>query len=71
VSNVYYRHANVNFYAKYALRSNVVMRLDYAYDRWDNDDWQWENFAFDDGTIVSRPDEKNHFIGLSASYRFR
>jgi hypothetical protein len=72
--NVHYRHTTVNFHATYPIRKNAGIRLDYIYDRWRTNDWQWSGggFTYADGTTVSQDENQElHFIGVRGYYKFR
>lgn len=61
----------LNVFAKYALRKNSGLRLDYVYDRFKTDDWTWTTWTFTDGTTLTQdPDQKVSFVGVSYYYRF-
>jgi MtrB/PioB family decaheme-associated outer membrane protein len=62
----------LNLFAKYALRKNSGVRLDYIYDRFKTDDWTWTTWTFVDGTTLTQdPDQKVSFIGVSYYFRFQ
>lgn len=61
----------LNLFARYALRKNSGVRLDYIYDRFKTDDWTWTTWTYIDGTTLTQdPDQKVNFIGVSYYYRF-
>jgi hypothetical protein len=65
------RLTTARLYGKYALRKNAGIRVDYVYDRIATNDWTWTTWVYSDGTRVIRdPDEKIHFIGVSAYYKW-
>ena len=62
----------LNLFARYALRKNSGVRLDYIYDRFKTDDWTWTTWTFVDGTTLTQdPDQKVNFIGVSYYFQFR
>ncbi len=72
--NVHYRHTRVNFHATYPIGENAGIRLDYIYDRWRTNDWQWSGggFTYADFTTVSQDENQIlNFIGLRGYYKFR
>lgn len=65
------RLTSVKLFAQYALQKNAGVRLNYAYERWQSDDWTWTTWTYTDGTRVFQdPTQKVHFIGISGYYRW-
>ncbi len=61
----------VRLTAKYAFQKNAGVRLDYNYERWNSDDWQWSSWTFTDGTqLVREPVEKVQYVGVSGYVRW-
>jgi MtrB/PioB family decaheme-associated outer membrane protein len=69
--NITTRLTRLNLYAKYALEKNSGLRLDYIFDRFSTNDWTWTAWRYVDGTAVSDPNQKVHFVGVSYYYRWR
>lgn len=66
-----YRQTRLKLHALYALNKNTGARVDYAYERWEIDDWTWTNWTYSDGTrVLQEPVQKVHFIGVSGYYRW-
>lgn len=66
-----YRQTRLKLYASYPLKKNAGVRVDYAYERWQIDDWTWTNWTFLDGTrVIDDPTQTVHFIGVSGYYRW-
>ncbi len=62
----------LNLFAKYALKKNVDLRLNYIYDRFSTDDWTWTNWTYSDGTrVLQSPTQTVHFIGVMMNYNFK
>ncbi|WP_207063607.1 MtrB/PioB family decaheme-associated outer membrane protein [Motiliproteus sp. SC1-56] len=67
-----YKTLQFRAFAEYPLDDwgNQGLRLDYQYERIENDDWTWNNHTGYDQTRVSQDSrESNHFIGLTYYYR--
>lgn len=61
----------VRLTAKYEIQKNAGVRLDYNYERWNSDDWQWSSWTYTDGTqLVREPVEKVQYVGLSGYVRW-
>lgn len=71
--DVNYKHTVLNLFAKYAVKSNAGVKLQYTYDRWSTDDWAWTaRTFFTNGTLVfNETPQATHFIGISAFYEWR
>lgn len=69
--NVHYRRSTLNVYAIYPFAQNSGVRLDFVHDRWQTNDWQWDGFTFNDGTVVSQPENQIlNYVGVTAYYKF-
>ena len=67
----HYRVTRLKLFADKELRKNAGVRVDYAFERWNIDEWTWKYFAYADGTTVFQdPTQTVHFIGLSGYYRW-
>jgi MtrB/PioB family decaheme-associated outer membrane protein len=66
-----YRQTRLKLFASYALKRNAGVRLDYAYERWQIDEWTWANWTYLDGTrVIDDPTQAVHFVGVSGYYRW-
>ncbi len=71
VPNFSTKLTKLNLFAKYAVKKNVDLRLNYIYDRFSTDDWTWTTWTYSDGTrVLQSPTQKVHFIGVMMNYRF-
>ncbi len=62
----------LNLFAKYAVKKDTSIRVNYVYDRFETDDWSWSNWTYPDGTrVLASPIQKTHFLGVVLDYRFR
>ena len=62
----------LNLFARYELRKNSGIRLDYIHDRFETDDWTWTTWTYVDGTTLTQaPEQKVNFIGVSYYFRFQ
>lgn len=61
----------VKLTARYALQRNSGVRLVYAHDRYQTDDWTWANWVYTDGTTIRQePKQTVNFVGASYYYQF-
>jgi MtrB/PioB family decaheme-associated outer membrane protein len=66
------RLTRVQLFAKYELRKNSGVRVDYVYDRYKSDDWTWTTWTYTDGTTLTQaPVQKVNFVGVSYYYRWQ
>lgn len=66
-----YRQTRLKLFARYEINKNTGARVDYAYERWEIDDWTWTNWTYSDGTrVLQDPVQKVHFFGISGYYRW-
>ena len=62
----------LNLFAKYAMKKDTALRLNYIFDRFETNDWTWSNWTYSDGTrVLQSPIQKVHFIGVAISHRWR
>ncbi len=62
----------LSLFAKYAVKKDTALRLNYIFDRFETTDWSWSNWTYSDGTrVLQSPLQKVHFIGVSVSHRWR
>ncbi len=72
VPNFSTKLTKLNLFAKYAVKKNVDLRLNYIYDRFSTDDWTWTRWTYSDGTrVLQSPTQTVHFIGVMMNYNFR
>ena len=63
---------SLKLFGKYAIQKDAGVRLDYIFDRFNTNDWTWTNFTYTDGTtLIQKPNQKVHFIGVSYYYRWQ
>ena len=66
-----YRHTRLKLFARYAVRPDAGLKVEYVYDRWRTDDWTWTNWVYADGTVVTQdPQQTVNFIGVSGYYHW-
>jgi hypothetical protein len=69
-----YRQTRLKLFARYEIQKNMGARVDYAYERWEIDDWTWATWTYPsatDGTrVLQGPVQKVHFFGISGYYRW-
>ncbi len=69
--NLYYKLTSLKLFAKYAVRRNYGVRVDYVHERRSTDDWTWQNWVYPDGTtVIQDPKQKVNLLGLSGYYQF-
>lgn len=65
------RLTRLQLFARYEIRKNSGVRLDYIYDQYKTDDWTWMTWTYADGTTLTQsPEQKVNFVGASYYYRF-
>lgn len=70
--DITWKQATLKVFGRYAVNKDWATRLDYVFDQRKTNDWTWTGWTYSDGTrIVQRPEDKVHFIGVSANYSFR
>ena len=70
--NIEYNRTTLQLLAKYALKKNAGVRVQYIYDRFKTDDFTWTSWVYTDGTrVLQNPTQTVHFIGVSGYYEFR
>lgn len=66
------KRTRLNLFAKYEMKKNVDLRLNYVYDRFRTDDWTWTTWTYSDGSqLLENPKQAVHFIGFTVNYRFQ
>jgi len=72
ISDVMTRLTRLQIFAKYAIRKNSGIRLDYIYDRFSTNDWTWSTWTYTDGTqMLQNPVQKVNFVGVSYYHRWQ
>lgn len=70
--DVNYKRTILGLSGRYALAKNSGVRLQYAYEQFSTDDYNWSAWVYTDGTRLRQDEtQKVHFVGLSYYYRFR
>ena len=73
--DVTYTITTLKLNSKYALNKRQGLRLQYIFERFRTDDWNWTGWVYADTgvpatTVHQDPDQKIHFIGASYYYQF-
>lgn len=72
--DIYARKLTFGLFGKYALNTNVGIRVDAVHERWHTDDWTWANYRYTsatDGTTISaEPWQNATFVGVSGYYKW-
>lgn len=64
--------SNLNLFARYALRKNFTLHLDYIFNRFKTNEWTWNHWTYNDGTRLSQDTNQIvNFVGLSAQYTWQ
>ncbi|MBL0011968.1 MAG: MtrB/PioB family outer membrane beta-barrel protein [Nitrosomonas sp.] len=64
--------SNLNLFARYALRKNFTLHLDYIFNRFKTNEWTWNHWTYNDGTRLSQDTKQIvNFVGLSAQYTWQ
>ncbi len=64
--------SNIRLFARYAVRKNFNLYLDYILNRFKTNEWTWNHWIYADGTrLVQDTSQIINFIGLSAQYIWR
>lgn len=67
VPNISFQQGRWNLFARYALKKNVGLRLDYILDYFKTNEWTWKGWTYTDGTRLSQDQNQwVNFLGLSA-----
>lgn len=62
----------LKLFAKYAIKKETSIRVNYVYDRFETNDWTWTTWTYSDGTrVLASPTQTTHFIGIVLDYRFQ
>lgn len=62
----------LNLFAKYAVKKDTSIRVNYVHDRFETNDWSWTTWTYSDGTrVLASPTQKTHFLGVVLDYRFQ
>ncbi len=72
VPNISTQYGSLRFYAKYDIRKNLGVRLDYMLDHFKTNEWTWNWNKYTDGTRLSQDTHQiASFVFLSASYSWQ
>ena len=72
VPSIYTQIFDLKLTAKYALQKNMGFRFNYIYNRFQTNDWTWNNFTFGDGTVVTQnQNQVVNFFGLAYYLTFQ
>jgi len=67
--NITHQLSNMKLFARYAVRKNFNLQLDYILNRFKTDEWTWNHWAYTDGTKLSQDTNQIvNYVGLSAIY---
>jgi MtrB/PioB family decaheme-associated outer membrane protein len=67
-----YKLTEVKLFGGYAIDASSGVRLDYLYQDWRSNDWQWAGWVYSDGTTVTQaPVERTHYLGATYYVRWR
>jgi hypothetical protein len=65
-----YQVTRLGMFGKYEIRKNMGVRLDYAYELWNIDDYTWANWTYSDGTkVFEQPSKGVQYIGVSMYFK--
>ncbi len=71
VPNISTQYSSMRFYAKYDVRRNLGLRLDYILDHFKTNEWTW-NWNYSDGTKLTQDtNQMVSFVFLSAYYSWQ
>jgi MtrB/PioB family decaheme-associated outer membrane protein len=66
-----YRQFDFNLWADYALSDRGSVKASYTFTHLENGDWGYDGWVYNDGTVISVPEQENaHFIGVSYRYQW-
>lgn len=66
VPNIATELSNMRLFARYALRKNLSLHLDYILNRFKTNEWTWDHWTYTDGSRLTQDiDQIINFIGLS------
>ncbi|MBP9102039.1 MAG: MtrB/PioB family decaheme-associated outer membrane protein [Nitrosomonas sp.] len=72
VPNISTELSNLRLFARYALRKNFSLHLDYILNRFKTNEWTWNHWTYTDGTRLTQDTNQIvNFIGLSAHYTWQ
>ncbi|UJP05401.1 MAG: MtrB/PioB family decaheme-associated outer membrane protein [Nitrosomonas sp.] len=64
--------SNMRLFARYALRKNFSLHLDYILNRFKTDEWTWNHWTYADGTQLTQDTHQIvSFIGFSGHYTWQ
>lgn len=72
VPNLSTQYSSLRAYAKYDIRRNLGIRLDYILDHFKTNEWTWTGWTYTDGTRLTQDtDQMVNFVFLSAFYSWQ
>jgi len=72
IPNVNTQITDVKLGANYAMWKNMGFRFNYVYNHFKTNDWTWNNWIYNDGTIVRQnPNQVVNFVGVALYYRWQ
>ncbi len=72
VPDISHQLSNMKLFARYAVRRNLSLQLDYILNRFKTNEWTWSNWTYLDGTQLTQDTNQIvNFIGLSAYYTWQ
>ena len=72
VPNISTELSNLRLFARYTLRKNLSLHLDYILNRFKTNEWTWNHWTYTDGSRLTQDTNQIiNFIGLSAHYTWQ
>lgn len=72
LADVRYKRTILGLSGRYALDKSSGVRLQYIYDQFSTDDYNWSAWVYTDGTRLRQDETQQvHFVGLAYYYQFR
>jgi hypothetical protein len=72
--NISYNTLKLNIYGVYELDKKSAIKVNFAYQEFKSDDWQWGYngvpFVYSDNTTVSNPNQIVSFVGVAYVHKF-
>jgi len=65
-----YQVTRLGLFGKYEIKKNMGVRVDYAYELWNIDDYTWANWTYTDGTkVFEQPSKGIQYVGVSLYFK--
>lgn len=72
VPNISHQLSNMKLFARYTVRRDLSLQLDYILNRFKTNEWTWSNWTYLDGSQLTQDTNQIvNFIGLSAYYTWQ